>query len=171
MKQPLSHKALGSSHPLATLAIRMLGATPESVYLSPAPRHHAAPLLWTRDLLVLGATVVIMERFDAVATLEAIERFGVTHAEFVPTMFSRLLALELEVRSSYGCVDSLRAVVHAAAPCPEAVKRAMLDWWGPIVHEYYSGTEGNGLCWATPHEWLAHPGTVGRARQRSRSHR
>ena len=155
VKQALSNRPIGTSHPLATLATRMLGATAESVYLSPAPLYHAAPLLWTRDLLALGATVVVMERFDASETLGAIERYQVTHGQFVPTMFSRMLALEQQVRARYR-LDSLVAVVHAAAPCPESVKRAMIDWWGPIVHGVLLGNGRQRFV-------LGHPATMASA--------
>jgi acyl-CoA synthetase (AMP-forming)/AMP-acid ligase II len=109
----------------------------------------------------LGATVVVMERFDPRLCLELIERHRVTHAQFVPTMFVRLLALPEAERERYD-LSSLQFVIHAAAPCPVPVKRRMLEWWGPIIHEYYSGTEDIGSTYITPEEWLAHPGSVGR---------
>jgi len=137
------------------------GAGPGAVYLSPAPLYHSAPLVYSLSMLRLGATVVIMEQFDPSECLELIERRGVTHAQFVPTMFVRLLKLSENERTRYD-LSSLRYVVHAAAPCPIAVKSQMLEWWGPIVHEYYSGTEDIGATWITAEEWLAHPGSVGR---------
>jgi fatty-acyl-CoA synthase len=137
------------------------GAGPGSVYLSPAPLYHSAPLVYSMSMLRLGATVVVMENFDASACLALIERHRVTHAQFVPTMFVRMLKLPAEERSRYD-LSSLRYVVHAAAPCPVDVKRQMLDWWGPIIHEYYAGTEDIGSTWITAPEWLAHPGSVGR---------
>src|SRR5690606_40971172 len=109
----------------------------------------------------LGCTVVVMERFEPEAALAAIERHRVTHGQFVPTHFVRMLKLADDVRSRYD-VSSLRTAVHAAAPCPVETKRQMLDWWGPIVHEYYAGSEGNGFCAIGPEEWLEHPGSVGR---------
>jgi len=109
----------------------------------------------------LGATVVVMERFDPAGCLELIERHRVTHAQFVPTMFVRMLRLPAEERARWD-VSSLQVVMHAAAPCPIAVKRQMLDWWGPIIHEYYAGTEDIGSSFISPEEWLAHPGSVGR---------
>jgi len=105
--------------------------------------------------------VVVMEHFDARQCLELIERHRVTHAQFVPTMFVRMLHLPDSVREGYD-ISSLRSVVHAAAPCPVAVKRQMLEWWGPIIDEYYAGTEDIGSTWITASEWLAHPGSVGR---------
>jgi long-chain acyl-CoA synthetase len=141
------------------MASRGLG--PETVYLSPAPLYHSAPLVYCMSVHRLGATVVAMERFDAEQCLALIERYRVTHAQFVPTMFVRLLKLPEEVRKRYD-ISSLQFAVHAAAPCPVSVKRQMLDWWGPIIHEYYAGTEDIGSTAITPEEWLAHPGSVGR---------
>jgi acyl-CoA synthetase (AMP-forming)/AMP-acid ligase II len=131
------------------------------VYLSPAPLYHSAPLVYSMSVQRLGVTVVVMERFDPVRCLELIERYRVTHAQFVPTMFVRLLKVPAADRERFD-VSSLRYVVHAAAPCPVAVKRQMLEWWGPIIHEYYAGTEDIGSTWITAEEWLAHPGSVGR---------
>jgi long-chain acyl-CoA synthetase len=137
------------------------GVGPGSVYLSPAPLYHSAPLVYSMSMLRLGATVVIMENFDASACLALIERYRVTHAQFVPTMFVRMLKLPPAERDRYD-LSSLRYAVHAAAPCPVDVKRQMLEWWGPIIHEYYAGTEDIGSTWITAQEWLAHPGSVGR---------
>jgi fatty-acyl-CoA synthase len=111
----------------------------------------------------LGATVVVMEHFDPRQCLEVIQRYRVTHAQFVPTMFVRMLRLPAEERAPFD-VSSLEFVVHAAAPCPIPVKRQMIDWWGPIIQEYYSGTEDIGSSHITAQEWLAHPGSVGRPR-------
>jgi len=133
-----------------------------TVYLSTAPMYHSAPVRWTMQVLRAGGCCVVMERFDAEAALQAIERWRVTHAQWVPTMFVRLLRLPAEVRARYD-LSSMAFAIHAAAPCPVDVKRAMIDWWGPILHEYYGGTELNGLTYVGPEEWLAHPGTVGRA--------
>jgi long-chain acyl-CoA synthetase len=110
----------------------------------------------------LGGTSVIMEKFDAAAALALIERYRVSHSQWVPTMFVRLLRLPEAVRRRYD-LASHRYAIHAAAPCPVAIKQAMLDWWGDIVYEYYSGTEGNGQTAITPAEWRAHPGSVGHA--------
>jgi long-chain acyl-CoA synthetase len=109
----------------------------------------------------LGATAVVMERFDPEGCLQLIERHRVTHGQFVPTMFVRLLKLPAEVRDRYD-LSSLRAVLHAAAPCPVEVKQAMMKWWGPIIYEYYAGTEGFAATFIGPDEWLAHPGSVGK---------
>jgi fatty-acyl-CoA synthase len=137
------------------------GAGPGSVYLCPAPLYHSAPLVYSMSMLRLGATVVVMEHFDPAGCLALIERYRVTHAQFVPTMFVRLLKLGVAERRAHD-LSSLAYVVHAAAPCPVPVKQAMLEWWGPIIHEYYAGTEDIGATWITPGEWLAHPGSVGR---------
>jgi acyl-CoA synthetase (AMP-forming)/AMP-acid ligase II len=109
----------------------------------------------------MGGTVVVMEKFDAEEVLRLIEKYRITNAQFVPTHFIRLLKLPEDVRRKYDH-SSLKTVWHAAAPCPVHVKQAMMDWWGPIVHEYYGGTEMNGLTVVNPQEWLARPGTVGR---------
>jgi fatty-acyl-CoA synthase len=165
VRKPLPGTSFG--HPAALPVIvaqamaSMLGATPGSVYLSPAPLYHAAPLVYSMAMQRLGVTVVVMEKFEPRLCLELIERHRVTHAQFVPTMFVRLLKLEDEERAAAD-VSSLQFVVHAAAPCPVEVKHRMIDWIGPIVHEYYSGTEGVGSTYITPQDWLAHPGSVGR---------
>lgn len=143
------------------LGLARRGVGPGSVYLSPAPLYHSAPLVYCMSMLRLGATVVVMEHFDPARCLELIERHGVTHAQFVPTMFVRMLRLP-DVERTRHDVSSLRSVVHAAAPCPVPVKRQMLEWWGPIIDEYYAGTEDIGSTWITAAEWLAHPGSVGR---------
>ena len=139
----------------------MFGFGPDSVYLCPAPLYHAAPTGWTLGTIRNGGTVVLMDRFDPEQTLQTIEQYQVTHAQFVPTMLIRMLKLPPEVRKRYD-TGSLRAVVHAAAPCPVEVKHQVIDWLGPIVHEYYSGSEGNCFFLINSEQWLAHPGSVGR---------
>jgi acyl-CoA synthetase (AMP-forming)/AMP-acid ligase II len=133
-----------------------------SVFYSPAPLYHAAPMGWSMGTLMLGGTVVFPRKFDAEATLAHIERYRVTHAQFVPTHFVRMLQLPAEIRAKYD-VSSLRMVVHAAAPCPVDVKEAMFEWFGPIIYEYYGLSEGGGFTIVRPDEWLAHKGTVGRS--------
>ena len=147
---------------LRTLLPDLYGFDSESVYLCPAPLYHAAPLAWSVTSQRLGATVVVMERFDAEQALRLIEQRSVTHAQFVPTHFIRMLKLPDAVRAGYDH-SSLRTVIHAAAPCPAEVKRRMIEWWGPIVYEYYAGSEGNGFCAIGPQDALAHPGSVGRS--------
>jgi len=131
------------------------------VYLSPAPLYHAAPLRWSMAVQQLGGTVIVMERFDAEKALEYIEHHKVTHAQWVPTHFIRMLKLPEADRKKYD-VSSLQAVWHAAAPCPIPVKEQMIEWWGPIIGEYYAGTEGNGFHNILSPDWLTHKGSVGR---------
>ena len=127
----------------------------------PAPMYHTAPNVYSLACALLGMDMTIMERFDAEDFLRIVQEQRVTVVQMVPTMFVRLLALDEEVRRSYD-TSSLRWIVHAAAPCPPDVKRAMIDWLGPIVAEYYGGTETGPVTYCTSEEWLAHPGTVGR---------
>ena len=131
------------------------------VYLSPAPIYHSAPQASVACALRLGATSIIMERFDPEQWLQLVERHRVTHSQVVPTMFSRMLKLPEDVRRKYD-VSSLEVVIHAAAPCPVPVKQAMIDWLGPILIEYYGATEANGFTFCDSEQWLAHPGTVGK---------
>ncbi len=147
---------------VAGLCQLLFGATPDTVYLSPAPLYHAAPLRFCMAQHMIGGTVVVMERFDPEEALAAIEEFQVTFAQWVPTMFIRMLKLDEDVRAKYD-VSSLQAAVHAAAPCPVEVKRRMIEWWGPVIHEYYAGSEGNGFVYCNSEQWLEHPGTVGQA--------
>src|SRR5690606_32104910 len=136
------------------------GASGDSIYLSPAPLYHAAPLGWSMGLMATGATIVMMEKFDPEKALEYIQKYRITHAQWVPTHFVKMLKLPAETRALYD-TSSLQAVFHAAAPCPVPVKEQMMAWWGPIIHEYYAGTEGNGMTVIGPHDWLAHKGSVG----------
>jgi acyl-CoA synthetase (AMP-forming)/AMP-acid ligase II len=152
-------KRIGDPMIIGVILQQFLDLRPGDVYLSPAPLYHAAPLRFCAAALQIGATVVVMKRFDPGGFLEIVERHSATHSQLVPTMFVRLLRLDAEQRDRD--ISSLRAVVHAAAPCPVEIKRQMIDWWGPIIHEYYSATEGAGLTWANAEQWLAHPGTVG----------
>ncbi|OBF67972.1 acyl-CoA synthetase [Mycobacterium sp. 852002-51971_SCH5477799-a] len=140
--------------------IHKYGMTSSSVYLSPAPLYHAAGVNYTMAANRVGAASILMRRFDAEAVLRLIETHRVTHAQFVPTMFVRMLKLPVAVRERYD-VSSLRCVIHAAAPCPVDVKHRMMEWFGPIIHEYYGGTEGFAGTTIGPQEWLAHPGSVG----------
>ena len=136
--------------------------SPDMVYLSPAPMYHAAPLAFSIRVQREGGTVVMMPRFDAAEALACIERHRVTHSQWVPTMFVRMLKLPDAARTRHD-LSSHQVAIHAAAPCPVAVKHAMIDWWGPIIHEYYAGTESNGATRIDSTDWLAHPGSVGRA--------
>lgn len=131
-------------------------------YLSPAPLYHSAPTGGVSLTIRLNGTIVVMERFDPEQFLALVERYRVTHTQVVPTMFSRLLKLPDEVRARYD-LSSLEGVVHAAAPCPVPVKKAMIEWLGPIILEYYAATEGIGMTVCDSADWMAHPGTVGRS--------
>jgi len=154
--------AIDASNVLVQLAMMAYGITPEAVYLSPAPLYHAAPLRWSMTIHKIGGTVVVMERFDPEAALAAIEKYRITDSQFVPTHFVRMLKLPQDVRDKYD-VSTLKCAIHAAAPCPVPVKQAMIDWWGPVLFEYYAGTEGNGSTFITSQEWLQKPGSVGKA--------
>ena len=134
--------------------------SPPSVYLSPAPMYHAAGVNYTMAVHRVGAAAVIVRKFDAEEVLRLIETHRVTHAQFVPTMFVRMLKLPEAIRRRYD-VSSLRCVIHAAAPCPVDVKHSMMEWFGPIIYEYYGGTEGFAGTTIGPQDWLAHPGSVG----------
>jgi len=131
------------------------------IYLSPAPLYHSAPQAAVSLTIRSGGTVIIMEHFDPEQYLQLVERYKVTHSQLVPTMFSRMLKLPEEVRSRYD-LSSLEIAIHAAAPCPPAVKEQMIKWWGPIIHEYYGATEGLGFTACNSEEWLKHRGTVGK---------
>jgi fatty-acyl-CoA synthase len=163
IKPPLrDHQVDEAGNTYVALFPAMFGFDEETVYLSPAPMYHAAPLRFCMVVTATGGTVVAMARFDAERALALIERHRVTHSQWVPTMFVRLLKLPDGVRARYD-VSSLEAAIHAAAPCPVEVQQRMIDWWGPVLYEYYAATEAIGFTWITPQEWLAHPGSVGRA--------
>ncbi len=135
--------------------------TPDSIYLSPAPLYHTAPSVWSMTIQAAGITTVVMEKFDPESALDAIQRHRVTHGQFVPAMFIRMLKLPDSVRNSYD-LSSLQRVMHAAAPCPAEIKKQMIDWWGPIVDEYYASSEAIGSTLISAEDWLAHPGSVGK---------
>ena len=158
--QPMPFGAGGGT--LIGLIQRKYGFTSDAVYLCPAPLYHAAPLGWSTAAQRLGAAVVVLEKFDAARCLASIGEHRITHAQFVPTHFVRMLKLPKAERDGHD-LSSLTTVVHAAAPCPIEVKRQMIDWWGPIINEYYAGSEGNGFCAIDTAQWLAHPGSVGTA--------
>jgi len=146
----------------AKLLITLFTLNEQTMYLSPAPLYHAAPLRFVMLTIFAGGTVIIMEKFDALHSLELIQKYKVTHSQWVPTMFIRMLKLPEKPRKQFD-LSSQKIAIHAAAPIPVPVKEQMIDWWGPILFEYYAGTEGNGLCAITSQEWLAHKGSVGRA--------
>ncbi len=168
--RPLTGRTVQEGKPaLVPVYETLYGMGPETVYLSPAPIYHSAPLLFSTDSMALGATVVMMEKFDAEQALALIEKHRVTHAQFVATMFSRMLKLPAEVREKYD-LSSLEYVITGAAPCSVEIKQAMIDWLGPIVHEYYAGTEDTGATVITSEEFLKHPGSVGQAALESTIH-
>ncbi|MGI8794865.1 MAG: AMP-binding protein [Acidimicrobiales bacterium] len=161
VRPPLPNAPAGSPSAVLMLGQMLYGFSEDSIYLSPAPMYHAAPLRFTMAIQRIGGTSVIMEHFDPVEFLKTIEEHKVTHTQVVPTMFVRLLKLDPGERTKYD-TSSLQTCIHAAAPCPIPVKEQMIDWWGPVIHEYYAGTEGNGFCACNSEEWMAHKGTVGK---------
>ncbi len=163
VKVPLpADPAIDAGNPLVALAAMVFRLGADSIYLSPAPLYHAAPLRWSMTIHRLGGTVVLMRKFDAEGALAAIARYGCTAAQFVPTHFVRMLKLPGAVRSAHD-ISTMTCAIHAAAPCPVPVKQDMIAWWGPVLMEYYAGSEGNGMTFVGSADWLAHPGTVGRA--------
>ncbi|MCP3989406.1 MAG: acyl-CoA synthetase [Actinomycetia bacterium] len=160
IKRPLSGNDFSELSNLDLLVAQLYGVDTDTIYLSPAPLYHSAPLAFTAATHSLGGTNVIMEKFDPIESLALIEKYKVTHSQWVPTMFIRMLKLDEADRSGYD-LSSQKVAIHAAAPCPVEVKRQMIDWWGPIIWEYYGGTELNGMTVCTSDQWLEHPGSVG----------
>jgi acyl-CoA synthetase (AMP-forming)/AMP-acid ligase II len=160
VRTPFKERALGTPDAVHLLLDKMYGLKPESIYLSPAPLYHAAPLRYNMSLLRIGATSIVMESFDPSEALGLIEKYRATHGQFVPTMFVRMLKLPEEERHRHD-VSSLECAIHAAAPCPIPIKEQMIEWWGPVIHEYYAGTEGNGFTAIDSKQWLEHRGSVG----------
>jgi len=167
--RPKGVKRAGASQPITTLnpllkvlCVDMCGMSADSIYLSPAPLYHAAPLRFSMMAAALGGTAIIMEKFDAEEFLQLVGRHRVTQSQLVPTMFVRMLKLPDEVRLRYD-TSSLKGAIHAAAPCPVDVKARMIEWWGPIIIEYYGASESNGVTVSTSAEWLSHRGSVGRS--------
>jgi long-chain acyl-CoA synthetase len=158
---PPASDDVNAPHMLAPSLGAAFGFGEETVYLSPAPLYHAAPLHYNMMNLYLGGTSVIMEKFDAERALALIEEHRVTHSQWVPIMFVRMLKLPEEVREKYD-VSSMQFAIHAAAPCPIETKERMIDWWGPVIVEYYAASEAVGATLVDSQQWLAHKGTVGR---------
>jgi acyl-CoA synthetase (AMP-forming)/AMP-acid ligase II len=162
VKNALSDSAITAIPPVMAFLTKLYGFDEATVNLTPAPLYHAGPLRYSMCIGHTGGTNIIMERFDPEQALALIEEHRITHAEMVPTMFVRWLKLPEQVRRSFD-LSSLQKVIHGTGPCAPDIKRAMIDWLGPILHEQYGGTEGNGLCVIDSHEWLSHPGSVGKA--------
>jgi long-chain acyl-CoA synthetase len=163
VKRPPSEDPVDAINPLMRmLCVAGCGMSEKSIYLSPAPLYHAAPLRFNMMVGSLGGTSVIMEHFDAENYLRMVEQYKITQSQLVPTMFVRMLKLPEDVRRKYN-LSTLKGAIHAAAPCPIDVKQKMIDWWGPILVEYYAGSEGNGVTVSLSKDWLKHRGTVGRA--------
>ena len=159
--RPLPENSPDDPLPLYTFLVQLWRYRENMIYLSPAPLYHSAPQAAVGLTLRMGGTVIIMERFDPVDYLRYLGQYRPSHSQLVPTMFSRMLKLPPEVREQAD-VSSLEVAIHAAAPCPVQVKEQMIEWWGPIIHEYYGATEGLGFSALDSHEWLEHKGSVGK---------
>jgi long-chain acyl-CoA synthetase len=161
VRSPLPLGPIDAPSVLMQIAHGVYGVGPDTIYLSAGPLYHAAPLRWSMAVQALGGTVVVLRKFEAEAALSAIQTYRANISQWVPTHFVRMLKLPPQVREAYD-VSSMRMALHAAAPCPVPVKQAMMDWWGPVLHEYYAGTENFGFTAIGPEEWLNKPGSVGR---------
>ncbi len=161
IRRELPHLSPDEAPNILMPLISAVGINSEAIYLSPAPLYHTAPSFWSMVVQSLGGTTVVMEKFDPESALDCIQRYGITHGQFVPAMFVRMLKLPEAVRNSYD-VSSLKRVVHAAAPCPVDIKKQMIQWWGPIIDEYYASSEAVGASFIRAEDWLTHPGSVGR---------
>ena len=155
-------ESIHADHPMSGSVGAFFGFGVDTVYLSPAPLYHAAPLHYNLMVLGMGGTSIIMEQFDPVQSLALIEQYRATHSQWVPIMFVRMLKLPEEERERYD-LSSMKCAIHAAAPCPIDVKEAMINWWGPVIVEYYSGSEGNGFTIIDSANWLTHKGSMGQA--------
>ncbi len=161
VRKPLPSMGWDEPDPVFESRQDRYGFDEDSRYLSPAPLYHAAPLAFTLSVLRRGGLCVVMEHYESERALQLIEEYQITHSQWVPTMFVRMLKLPDDARLKYE-LSSHRVAIHAAAPCPISVKEQMIEWWGPIIHEYYAGTEGNGSTTITSEEWLEHKGSVGK---------
>jgi long-chain acyl-CoA synthetase len=159
--RPLPESPPAQQLPLFSFLNGLWQCREDMLYLSPAPLYHSAPLANVSLVIRNGGTAIIMEHFDPARYLALVERFRITHTQLVPTMFSRMLKLPEAERRRHD-LSSLKIAIHAAAPCPVQVKEQMIDWWGPIIHEYYGATEGMGFTACDTAQWLAHRGTVGK---------
>lgn len=163
VRRPLMDLDPDTAAELFTFSLQMFDIRPydHNVHITGSPLYHTAVLVWASASFHMGHTVVLMKQWEAENMLQMIDRYRVTHSHMVPTQFRRLLLLSKDVRDQYN-INSLRYMIHAAAPCPPEIKRRMLAWWGNVIYEYYAATEGGGTL-VTPQEWLRYPGTVGKA--------
>lgn len=161
VRMPLALAPLGTVTDIYKKRVELHKVHQQAIYLSPAPLYHSAPVRYNMMMMRNGATSIIMDKFDAEWALQLIEKYRVTHSQWVPTMFVRMLKLPEAIRTRYD-LSSTEIALHAAAPCPDSVKESMLQWWGPVITEYYSGTEANGATNINPDEWMTHRGSVGR---------
>jgi len=161
--RPLPDAPAEKGSPNLQFLANLFNFNKDTVYLSPAPLYHGAPIGYINAVIQSGGTGIMMDKFDAETALQLIEHYKVTHSQWVPAMFIKMLKLPEDVRNQYD-VSSLKCAFHAAAPCPVDVKRRMIQWWGPIIEEYYTSTENAGMAYIGSDEWLKHPGSVGRAR-------
>ncbi|MBO6541556.1 MAG: acyl-CoA synthetase [Alphaproteobacteria bacterium] len=161
IRRKLSGAPIDAGEGLLNLVTLLYGMNEETMYLSPAPLYHAAPLRYNMSVQRIGGTCIVMDHFDPEGVLELIEKHKITHSQWVPTMFVRMLKLPKEVQTKHD-LSSHKVAIHAAAPCPIPVKEQMIDWWGPVIYEYYAGSEGNGFCQLNSTEWLEHKGSVGK---------
>jgi acyl-CoA synthetase (AMP-forming)/AMP-acid ligase II len=162
IRRKLTGNAIDEADALLGLVTLLYGFDDKQIYLSPAPLYHAAPLRYNMAAQQVGTTCIIMENFDPEQALAMIEKHKCTKSQWVPTMFVRMLKLPKDIRTKYD-TSSMQTAIHAAAPCPIPIKEQMIDWWGPVIYEYYAGSEGNGFCQLNSEEWLAHKGSVGTA--------
>lgn len=162
VRVPPSSDDIVEAGSLVGLVTMLYGLDQDTVYLSPAPLYHSAPLRFNMAVHRLGGTCITMENYDPEQALQLIGKYKVTASQWVPTMFIRMLKLPAEARQGHD-LSSHKMAIHAAAPCPVPIKKQMIEWWGPIISEYYAGTEGNGFCTINSEEWLAHEGSVGKA--------
>jgi len=161
--RPLPENAPDDPLPVYQFLMQLWSCREGMIHLIPAPLYHSAPHAALNFTIRVGGTSIIMERFDPELYLSLVEKHRITDSQLVPTMFSRMLKLPEEVRNAYD-VSSLEVVIHGAAPCPVQVKQQMIEWWGPVIEEYYGATEAQGLTYCNCEEWLAHPGTVGQVK-------
>ena len=160
IRRELTGDSIDAVAPSMAMVRDLYALDDDTVYLSPAPLYHSAPLRFNMAVQRVGGTCVIMESFDAERALQLIGEYRATHSQWVPAMFVRMLKLPPAVREQYD-LSSMRIAIHAAAPCPVPIKEQMIAWWGPAIVEYYAGTEGNGFCHINSRQWLEHKGSVG----------